>query len=217
MNGKIETIIAVAARNGVYLNKNFNTTFLSTHGFFEGPQAVAEQAILEMEKICFLGMNAGFDGQLKSALDKLSDVVTNLTAVKNGDVRELAKLELQKNRAIENIRETAYPVKTDARKALNEYIESSAEAIETIVSLKTEGEIFTTVDDRQIEYLEKSKEKLAALALILSGVMDVGSTAAGENAEKIAGLLKSPLLAQANCLIICVARSALNRLSFADW
>ncbi len=191
MNGKIETIIAVAARNGVSLNKNFNTTFLSTHGFFEGPQAVAEQAILEMEKICFLGMNAGFDGQLKSALDKLSDVVTNLTAVKNGDVRELAKLELQKNRAIENIRETAYPVKTDARKALNEYIESSAEAIETIVSLKTEGEIFTTVDDRQIEYLEKSKEKLAALALILSGVMDVGSTAAGENAEKIAGLLKS--------------------------
>ena len=53
MNGKIETIIAVAARNGVSLNKNFNTTFLSTHGFFEGPQAVAEQAILEMEKICW--------------------------------------------------------------------------------------------------------------------------------------------------------------------
>ncbi len=65
MNGKIETIIAVAARNGVSLNKNFNTTFLSTHGFFEGPQAVAEQAILEMEKICFYGNERGVRRAIK--------------------------------------------------------------------------------------------------------------------------------------------------------
>ena len=160
MNRKIDNVISVATKNGISLNKNFNVTFLSTHGFFEGPQALAEKAIIDMERLCFMGLNAGFDNQLKSAIDKLSDIVTNLTGVKNGDVRELSKMDAQRNKILETVRESAYPVRVDARKGLSEYVASSAEAIDTIISMHAEGEIFSTVDARQIEYLETSKAKL---------------------------------------------------------
>ncbi|MDE7330208.1 MAG: hypothetical protein K2N30_03835 [Clostridia bacterium] len=190
MNRKIDTIIAAATQNGIPLNKNFNVTFLSTHGFFEGPQRLAEKTITDMERLCFLGLNAGFDNQLKSAIDKLSDVVCNLTNVKNGDVRELSKMDAQCMKILENVRESAYPVRVDARSGLNDYISSSAEAIDTIISLHKDGEIFSTVDARQIEYLEASKEKLGEIALGLACVLDVGSNAAGENAQKVIDLIR---------------------------
>ena len=190
MNRKIDNVISVATKNGISLNKNFNVTFLSTHGFFEGPQALAEKAIIDMERLCFMGLNAGFDNQLKSAIDKLSDIVTNLTGVKNGDVRELSKMDAQRNKILETVRESAYPVRVDARKGLSEYVASSAEAIDTIISMHAEGEIFSTVDARQIEYLETSKAKLGELALELAGVLEVGSNAAGETAEKVIELIK---------------------------
>ncbi len=190
MNRKIDNVISVATKNGISLNKNFNVTFLSTHGFFEGPQALAEKAIIDMERLCFMGLNAGFDNQLKSAIDKLSDIVTNLTGVKNGDVRELSKMDAQRNKILETVRESAYPVRVDARKGLSEYVASSAEAIDTIISMHAEGEIFSTVDARQIEYLETSKAKLGELALELAGVLEVGSNVAGETAEKVIELIK---------------------------
>ena len=93
MNEKIDRILSIAAQNGVSLHKNFTKTYLSTHGFYEGPQQLAQSTLDEMERLCFKGMNAGFDGNLKGALDKLSGIVISLTAVKNGDLRELSKLD----------------------------------------------------------------------------------------------------------------------------
>lgn len=190
INDKIDTIISVATKNGISLNRNFNTTYLSTHGYYDGPQSLAEKTVADMEHICFMGMNAGFDGTLKGALDKLSDVVVNLTNVKNGDTRELSKQDAQRIKTLEGVRETVYPVKTDVRTATNEYISSSVDAIDTILSLSKEGEIFSTVDKRQIEYMEESKKKLGELTMMLIPLMDVSSVKAKENAEKINSLLQ---------------------------
>lgn len=190
INEKIDTIISVALKNGISLNRNFNATYLSTHGYYEGPQSLAEKVVADMEHICFLGMNAGFDGTLKGALDKLSDVVVNLTNVKNGDTRELSKQEVLRIKALDDVRDAVYPVKVDMRTSVNEYISSSVDAIDTILSLSREGEIFSTVDKRQIEYMEESKRKLGELTLKLIPVMDVCSVKAKESAEKIIENLK---------------------------
>ncbi len=190
INDKIETIISVATKNGVPINKNFNVSYLSTHGYYDGPQLLAEKAVADMERYCFLGINAGFDGTLKGAIDKLSDVVVNLTEVKNGDTRELSKQDALRLKTIEGVRETVYPVKTDVRVSVNEYVASAVDAADTIMSLSREGEIFSTVDKRQIDYLEESKKKLGELNMALIRVMDVGSESAAANAEKINGLLR---------------------------
>lgn len=185
INDTIDRIISVATKNGISLNRNFNVTYLSTHGYFDGPQALAEKTVSDMEHICFMGINEGFDGTLKGALDKLSDVIVNLTNVKNGDTRELSRQEAQRIKALEGVRDAVYPVKIDVRNSVNEYISSSVEAADTILSLSCEGEIFATVDKRQIEYMEASKQKLGELNMALIPVMDVCSSAAKENAEKI--------------------------------
>lgn len=190
MNDQIERIIKAAANNGVTLNKNFNVTYLSTHGFYDGPKFLAEKSVNEMEKFLKYGVNCGFDGTLKNALDKLSDIVVSLTAVKNGDVRELSKIEVQRNKILETVKDSAYPVYNDMRASVEKYIESSVEAIDTIISLNKEGEIFSTVDKRQIELMEESKVKLGELSASLYSVMDLTSVKAKENAEKIIEYLK---------------------------
>ncbi len=189
MNEKIERIIAACTRNGVSLNKNFNVTYLSTHGYYEGPQQLAGKALDDLDRLCRLGINAGFDSQLKSAIDKLSDIVIGLTNVKQGDVRELAKADGQRNKILENVREASYP-SLDVTKTVNMYVATSVEAIDTIISLSSEDEIFSTVDKRQIEYLNQSKQKLGEINAALFKVMETGSVAAKANAERACELIR---------------------------
>ncbi len=185
MNEKIDRILSIAAQNGVSLHKNFTKTYLSTHGFYEGPQQLAQSTLDEMERLCFKGMNAGFDGNLKGALDKLSGIVISLTAVKNGDLRELSKLDAQRAKILDGANKTNYALRDDMRDTVREYISSSVDAIDTIISLNSEGEIFSQLDEKQIKYMQESKKKFAELSIILTKIMDVGSLKAKENAEKI--------------------------------
>ncbi len=185
INEDVKKIISCAGQNGIALGRNFNEKYLSAHGFYDGPAEVAEQALKDMLKLCAFGVNCGFDGNLRSALDKLSDVVVSLTEVASGNTKELAKLDMQRERVVSSVRDSEYEVESDVREEIRKYIQTSVQAIDSMTALYGEGEVFTYVDGKQFEYLEKCKTLFGEISFALTNVMDVTSADSAEYAEKV--------------------------------
>ena len=76
------------------------------------------------------------------------------------------------------------------REPVRDYIASSVDAIDTMLSLKGKGQFFEFTSKEQVALMEESKKKLTELSIQLLTAMDVGSAKAKANAEKIIELIK---------------------------
>lgn len=182
---RVERLTAVFGQNGLSAHKNFNARFMSAHSFFPEPEALAQTVLNDMDRLCFYGVNNGFDGTLRAVLERLSAMVVSLTEVGAGDVKTLAKYDAQRVKMLDAVKDKKYAVQSDARATVREYIDTSVDAIDALTSLRTDGQSFTRVDERQIRYLEESKWKFVALSSAVNGVLDVASVDAERYASEI--------------------------------
>lgn len=180
---KTEAILSAAANNDVRLHKKFNNPYFAAHTMYDGPKELFERIVNGMWDICRYGVNNGFDGNGKNALDTLADIAVSLPDLGNGQIDKLSK---QAARA-DTVLRTAKKTENGVSDAVRASIASCREAIATVRALREAGNGFESIDERQIELLAQSKPIFDEIEDALAGVMDVSSVRAKECAQQVMG------------------------------
>ena len=81
---KMVAIEGMVASNKLSVSKKFNLEFVTQHDFYSEAREVANGAIDKIYELCVSGVNEGFTGAMKDAIHDLSQVVVDLTKVKDG-------------------------------------------------------------------------------------------------------------------------------------
>ena len=185
---KVKSIQDVARKNGLSLNKKFTESYLTGHSMFDGPKELGDRIVNGMWDMCVHGINNGFDGTCKSALDGLSDIVVALTELGNEQIGKLTKYsvkadgllqkELQARKAVINVTEP-----------LKECINTSIVAVNTMTELRSSGQGLLNVNEKQFELLEQSRDILNQMLTAMDNIGDTSSrTAQGRSDEAIAAI-----------------------------
>ncbi|MDE7405514.1 MAG: hypothetical protein K2M89_01395 [Clostridiales bacterium] len=185
---KVKSIQDVARKNGLSLNKKFTEGYLTGHSMFDGPKELGDRIVAGMWDMCVHGINNGFDGTCKSALDGLSDIVVALTELGNEQIGKLTKYsvkadnllqkELQARKAVINVTEP-----------LKECINTSIVAVNTMVELRSSGQGLANVNEKQFELLEQSRGLFEQMLAAMDNIGDTSSrTAQARSDEAIAAI-----------------------------
>lgn len=177
LGDKLEKIARTAAANGLPVHRNFNLRYISGHSYFRAPEILAEQIADDMLKICDAGVNSGFNGSMKSAINKLSGLIVDLTKVRENDRKAYEKCADQRDKILRSLelRGEEQDDSTGVKGSIKKYIQTSVKAIDTLISLNAEGNEYCTIDARQIQRFAESKEKFLKLLEALSKIADVSS------------------------------------------
>lgn len=173
---KVKSIQDIARKNGLSLNKKFTDSYLTSHSMFSGPQVLADRIVGAMWDMCTHGINNGFDGSCKSAMDSLSDIVVKLTEVGDEQIGKLGKFS-EKADAILKKEFASRKDGINVTEPLSKCAASCLEAIDTMIELNGRGYLKNT-DEAQRKLLEESRDIINQLVTELKDVSDTSSVEA---------------------------------------
>ncbi|MDE6029425.1 MAG: hypothetical protein K2F90_03795 [Clostridiales bacterium] len=185
---KVKSIQDVARKNGLSLNKKFTESYLTGHSMFDGPKELGDRIVNGMWDMCVHGINNGFDGTCKSALDGLSDIVVALTELGNEQIGKLTKYSVKADGLLQKELQARKEV-INVAEPLKECINTSIVAVNTMTELRSSGQGLLNVNERQFELLEQSREILNQILTAMDNIGDTSSrTAQGRSDEAIAAV-----------------------------
>ncbi len=211
MTEKVKTVCDIAAKNGLPLNKKFTDSYLTAHSMFEGPAALAERIVGGMWDMCRHGINNGFDGGVKNALDGLSDIVVALSELGNEQIGKLTKYTV-KAEALLKKELSGRKSCVNAALPVAECIESCKRAADVIIELREGGKGFSNIDENQFALLRESRTVLDEASQSLDSVLDTSSRSAQEKAESVIKLMQ---LWREDCVRLVCTGSSVNYLNDA--
>lgn len=186
---KVKSIQDVARKNGLSLNKRFTDGYLTGHSMFDGPKELAERIINGMWDICVHGINNGFDGTCKGAVDGLSDIVVSLTELGNEQIGKLGKLSAKADGLLQKELQSRKAV-VDVKQPLFRCIRSCITAADTMTELKNSGQGLVHVGEKQFELLGQSREILDQMLTALDDICDTSSRTAQSMADRAVADIK---------------------------
>lgn len=180
-----ELVIQVMNENGIGYNKDILS--MGSAGYpNDACQDLAEECLGIMAKYCRIGVNGGFTGSMKDALDALSDIcaqMSNRKKDRDADKRREA-CEKKKNDITRTVKLSDEKLATDDSSALKAYlyrnIDRCMQAIPGLI-IKNAG---------QEEVLRVSEKKLELLRTSVEKALDGMSKDAGAKYEEILACLK---------------------------
>lgn len=184
---KVKSIQDIARKNSLSLDKKFTEAYLTSHSMFPGPQEVADRIVTSMWEMCTHGINNGFDGACKSAINGLSGIVVDLTEVGNDQIGKLGKLSTKADAILRKELQSRKDG-IDVSFPIRECVQSSLEAIDVMEELCASGSL--RMADRQIDALKESRILLDEMTDLLNNVGDISSKTAQEKADAAIAAIK---------------------------
>lgn len=169
----------IVKQNKLDVHKKFNSEYLARNSFYSDAQAIANEAIAKILDFCVIGINGGFNKEVRNAISDLSKTVVTLTTVKNGETKKLNSCKGQVEKVIFSGKNQ---VAVDPISEIKSYITTTIGAIDAVIKNK---ELFGNSVDAQRENLEEVKQKLTQLEAKLDEVHNFTSKMAADKAMSI--------------------------------
>lgn len=177
----IDYIISAMENAGVDVDKDFRR--LEARGYASDEcQALAEEALKDMEAVIYRGINGGYSISMKKALSDLMALVLKL-----GDRKSAAKITKYINERREIMADVKYKSKTNGlgiKALVTRYAENSELAADVIARRES-------TSTELAAYMNESKDWLQAIQVAVANVMDDSSKKALECAKTVIADIQS--------------------------